>query len=165
MQRKSHSDIAPFCLPSDPWFFHTSWSCPPFLHHCLLYACFPFFPSFNTEFEMNMSLGVSTEKLRWKQRTAHWVPVSKQIFIYYLVHLSHETEQVARHTMGTQSLQSCLTLCNPADCSPPGSSVHGILHVRILEWVTMPSARGSSWPRDQTHVPYVSSIGRWVLYH
>ena len=46
--------------------------------------------------------------------------------------------------------QSCLTLCEPLDCSPPGSSVHGILQTRILEWVAMPSSRGSSWPRDQT---------------
>ena len=44
--------------------------------------------------------------------------------------------------------QSCLTLCDPMDCSPPGSSVHGILQARILEWVAMPSSRGSSWLRD-----------------
>ena len=61
-------------------------------------------------------------------------------------------------------LQSCLTLCNPMDCSPPGSSVHGILQARILEWVAMPSSRGSSQPRDQTCVSYVSCIGRQVLY-
>ena len=39
------------------------------------------------------------------------------------------------------------------DCSPPGSSVHGILQARILEWVAMPSSRGSSWPRDWTCIP------------
>ena len=49
-------------------------------------------------------------------------------------------------------LQSCLTLGNPMDYSPLGSSVHGILQARILEWVAMPSSRGSSQPRDQTHV-------------
>ena len=43
-----------------------------------------------------------------------------------------------------KSLQSCLTLCDPMDCSPPGSSVHGILQARILEWVAMPFSRGSS---------------------
>ena len=43
-----------------------------------------------------------------------------------------------------KSLQSCLTLCNPMDCSPPGSSVHGILQARKLEWVAMPSSRGFS---------------------
>ena len=60
-------------------------------------------------------------------------------------------------------LQSCQTLCNPIDCSPPGSSVHGILQARILEWVTMPSSRGSSLPRDQTHVSYVSRTGSLPL--
>ena len=45
--------------------------------------------------------------------------------------------------MPAQSLQSCLTLCNPMDYSPPGSSVHGILQARILEWVAVPSSRGS----------------------
>ena len=61
--------------------------------------------------------------------------------------------------------QSCPTLCHPTDYSPPGSSVHGILQARILEWVCMSSWRGSSQPRDQTHVLYVSCIGRQVLYH
>ena len=54
--------------------------------------------------------------------------------------------------MCAKSLQSCLTLCDPTDYSPPCSSVHGILQARILEWVTMPSARGSFQPRDQTHI-------------
>ena len=48
------------------------------------------------------------------------------------------------------SLQSCLTLCDPLDCSPPGSSVHGILQARILEWVAMSFFRGFSRPRDRT---------------
>ena len=61
--------------------------------------------------------------------------------------------------------QSCLTLCDPLDCSPPGSSIHGILQARILEWVATSSSRGSSQPRDQTHVSCVSSTGRWMLYH
>ena len=44
-----------------------------------------------------------------------------------------------------------LTPCDPMDCSLPGSSVHGILQARILEWVDMPSSRGLSGPEDQTH--------------
>ena len=44
--------------------------------------------------------------------------------------------------------QLCLTLCDPMDCSPPGSSVHGILQARILEWVAISFSRGSSQPRD-----------------
>ena len=48
--------------------------------------------------------------------------------------------------------QSCPTLCDPVDCSPPGSSVHGILQARILEWVVIPLSKGSSQPRDRTQV-------------
>ena len=61
--------------------------------------------------------------------------------------------------------QSCPTLCDPMDCSPPESSVHGILQARIPEQVAMSSSRGSSRPRDQTHISCVSCIGRWILYH
>ena len=48
--------------------------------------------------------------------------------------------------------QLCPTLCDSVDCSPPGSSVHGILQARILEWVAISFSRGSSQPRDQTRV-------------
>ena len=62
--------------------------------------------------------------------------------------------------------QSCLTLGDPMDCSPPGSCVYGIFQARILECVVVSSSRGSSWPRDEPiHVSCVSCIGRWVLYH
>ena len=64
-----------------------------------------------------------------------------------------------------KSLQSYQSLHNPMACSPPGSSVHGILQARTLEWVAMLSSRGSSRPGDGTRVSYVSCIGRQVLYH
>ena len=57
--------------------------------------------------------------------------------------------------------QSCPTLCNlmdPMDYSPPGSSVHGILQARILEWVAMPSTRGSSQARDQAQVSCIGGV-------
>ena len=57
-------------------------------------------------------------------------------------------------------VKSYSTLCKPMDCSPPGSSVHKVSQARILEWVAVPSSRGSSWPRDGTCVSYVSCIGR-----
>ena len=63
------------------------------------------------------------------------------------------------------SLESYPTLCKPLDCSPPDSSVHGILQARILEQVVMPSSRGSSQLRDRTCVSCVSCIGRQVLHH
>ena len=56
----------------------------------------------------------------------------------------------------TKSLQSGPTLCDPMDCSLPGSSVHGILQARILEWVVIPFSRGSSQPRDRTLVSCIA---------
>ena len=55
-------------------------------------------------------------------------------------------------TAAAKLLQSCLTLHDPMDGSLPGSSVHAILYARLLEWVAMPSSRGSSQPRDRTQV-------------
>ena len=60
---------------------------------------------------------------------------------------------------------SCLTFCGPMDYSLAGSSVHGILQARILEWVAISSSRGSYWPGDQTWVSCVSCIGKCILYH
>ena len=48
--------------------------------------------------------------------------------------------------------QSCSTLCNLTDSSPPGSSVHGVIQARILKWVTIPFSWGSSRPKDGTQV-------------
>ena len=58
--------------------------------------------------------------------------------------------------------QSCLVLRNAMGCSPPGSPLHGISQARILEWVAISSSRGSSRPRDRTHV---ACIGRQILSH
>ena len=55
-----------------------------------------------------------------------------------------------------------LSLWDPVDCSPPCSSIHGILQARRLEWIAMPSSRGSSQPRDRT---WVSCFGRRILHH
>ena len=57
---------------------------------------------------------------------------------------------------------SVVSICDCMDYGPPGSSVHGILQERRLEWIAISSPRGSSWPRDQAHV---SCIGRAILYH
>ena len=62
-----------------------------------------------------------------------------------------------------KSLQSCPTLFHRMDCNLPGSPSMGIFQERILEWIATPSSRGSSQPRDQTRISYVSCIGRWVF--
>ena len=52
--------------------------------------------------------------------------------------------------------QSCPTLCDPMDCSLPGSSIHGIFQERVLEWVAIFFSRGSSQPRDWTQVSHIA---------
>ena len=82
-----------------------------------------------------------------KKETHHW-GVS--------VGIEHTEQQFSKsETVGhVSAVLSCFSrvqlFCYSMDCSPPGSSVHGILQARILEWVAMPSSRGSSQPRDQT---------------
>ena len=62
-----------------------------------------------------------------------------------------------------KSLEFRLTLCD--SMGPPGSSIHGILQARTLEWVAISSSSGSYGPRDWTFISYISGICRWVLYH
>ena len=70
-----------------------------------------------------------------------------------------------------KSLQFCLTLCDPLDCNPPGSSVHGIFQARILERVAMPSCRGSFQSGDRSHVSWqggsllLAPPGKPSFYH
>ena len=61
--------------------------------------------------------------------------------------------------------RSCLTIWDPVDCSPPGSSVHGILQARMLEWVATSFSRGSYQPWDWTCISRVSCVHRQILYH
>ena len=67
--------------------------------------------------------------------------------------------------MHAESLQLCLSLCDPVDYDLPGSSVHGSLQARILAWVAIPSSRGSSQPRDQTWVSCIAarSFTIWAM--
>ena len=59
-------------------------------------------------------------------------------------------------TSKSEVAQSCLTLCDPMDCSLPGFSIHGIFQARVLEWVAVSFSRGSSWPRDRTRVSHTA---------
>ena len=58
--------------------------------------------------------------------------------------------------IASEVAQSCLTLCDAMDCSPPTSSIHGIFQARVLEWVAFSFSRGSSRPREQTQVSWTA---------
>ena len=76
---------------------------------------------------------------------------------------------VASHVLSISCVcvctQSCPAVCDPVGCSPLDAPVHGILQARILGWVAISYSRGSSQPRDWTHISCVSCIDRWILYH
>ena len=72
--------------------------------------------------------------------------------------MSYKTDKIVI-VCANKLLQLRPTLCDPVDCSLLGSSIHGILQARILEWVAMPSSKGSSWPSGWTYFSYVSCIG------
>ena len=65
--------------------------------------------------------------------------------------------------MHAKLLQSCPTLCDPMNCSPPGSSVLRILQARVLEWIAVPSSTVSSWPRDWTHILISPALASWFF--
>ena len=78
----------------------------------------------------------------------------KSLFIYFIY--SSVYLLILKQTKKNEVANSCPTLCNPKDCSPPGSSVQGILQARLLEWVAISFSRGSSWPRDWTQVSWIA---------
>ena len=71
--------------------------------------------------------------------------------------MGKESEKRLDMKMKVLIAQSCLTLCDPMDCSPPGSPVHGILQARILERVAISLSRRSFQPRDQTQVSFFTT--------
>ena len=91
--------------------------------------------------------GMSCFICRYTDRNVFVCPLCLSL-IPYMLKSKNESE--------SEVVQSCPTLCDPMDCSPPGSSVHGILQVRILEWVTISFSRGSSQPRDQNQVSCIA---------
>ena len=78
----------------------------------------------------------------------NWSAFCSLVFVLLLVSFSQFNANICAMLL----LQSFLILCNPMDCSLPGSSVHCLLQARILQRVAMPSFRGSSRPRDRTHI-------------
>ena len=84
------------------------------------------------------------------------MPPSLNLHSTFEQHSPSEEQYIIPHML--THAQSCLTLCNPMDCSPPGSSVHRILQARIVEWIAIPFSRGSCLPKDRTRVSCISSI-------
>ena len=82
--------------------------------------------------------------------------VSKQFHKHRKHKLSRQGCHIHRSAVLGLVAQSCPTFCDPMDCSPPGSFVHGILQAKILEWVAIVFSRGSSQPRDQTWVSCIA---------
>ena len=85
----------------------------------------------------------------------------KNVSIFTELSMRHKSCPNLNRDLEISVARLCPILCKPMDCNPPGASVHGVLQARRLEWVAMPSSRGSSRPRDGTHI---SCTGRWILY-
>ena len=84
---------------------------------------------------------------------------SKAIILMYILEVTHKITLYTGNGYGEVEVsvaQSCLTLRNTIDCSPPDSSLHGILQARRLEWVTIPFSRRPPQPRDQTQVSHIA---------
>ena len=94
---------------------------------------------------------ISLQVLLWVLQDGTWLKILPGISP--LIQPQSKMTMEAKEKMLVAQL--CLTLCHPMDCSPPGSSVHGILQARILEWVAISFSGGSSQSRDWT---WVSSI-------
>ena len=134
--------------------------CPgptPGAHGCSLHQLVRYPLAFSTSFRSVPCTRLLLERLILLLYAAHWS--SSVVSVSRLDSGRHTVPAACGHAC-MQSHCSRVQLCNPVDCSPPGSSVHGILHARTPEWVARPSSRASSQPRDQT---YVSYTGRWVL--
>ena len=90
--------------------------------------------------------------LWWQNTKLCWKPRFLREVVFQAIDLSLAQIKLLFQLCVRSVPQLCLTLWDPMDCSPPGSSVHGILQARTLEWVAMPFSRGSSQPRDWTSV-------------
>ena len=113
-----------------------------------------------------MGLQSQTQLSDWTHTQLHTLKMlCKIIMIRKMISIREMCAWVLASAVKLKLFQPCPTLCNPVDCRSPGSSVHGILQARILEWVFMPSSRASSPPMGWTCVSYVSCIGMQGLYH
>ena len=100
----------------------------------------------------------------FKKLTRGYKDVTLNTLWYSTLKIQMQWGNLNRVCVCAQSLQLCLILWDPIDCSSPDSSVHGILWARVLEWVAIPSSKGSSQPRYWIHISCISWIGRRILY-
>ena len=132
------------------------------MHECLLSCVWPFVTLWTIAHQAPLSKGFSSQEhwSRWpyispgdlldpRIELASLAPPAPAGRLFTTVSPGKPYTYTYLHA---KSLQSCLTLCEPMNCSPPGSYVHGILQPRTLEWVAMPSSRESSQLRDQIQV-------------
>ena len=108
------------------------------------------------------------EKGRLKMTPNPWVHGMLEECQYQQTHWNERNHMCTQtHRCAVLSRVSCVQLfAAPWTVSSLSiSSVHGILQARILEWIAMPSSRGSSWLKDWTRISYASCIDRWALYH
>ena len=97
-------------------------------------------------------VGVDVQAQRWRLRKISLILEKFRKQTYPL----DEITRFFSHSLKVLVTQLCPILCDPVDCSPPGSSVHGILQARILKWVAISYSRGSSQPRDETRVSRIA---------
>ena len=127
-----------------------------------------FFTNYLPDCKQELCLTISKDKINTNVAFFKWMP--KRFFMWYKMIIlkpsskvrTEDHKSVNFRVLGKllrfpacvhpKSFQSCSSLCDPMDCRPPGSSVHGILQARIVEWVAMPSSRGSSPGRGGTHL-------------
>ena len=102
----------------------------------------------------------------WYSTTVEkWFVFFCHLFLYWLVWQTNRWKIPCVRMLGCMCTQSCPTLCNPMDCTLPGSTIHGIFQARILAWIAISFSRVSFQPRDWTLVSGISCIGRQILYH
>ena len=106
--------------------------------------------------EMKTSSHNSTGDVSWKERIQwYWRSINTIYTIWRRENGKNWTEP-KRNIMNHEVTQSCLILWDPMDCSPSGSSVHGIFQARVLEWIAISFSRGSSQPKNQTQVSRIA---------
>ena len=101
-------------------------------------------------FSLSLQFTKSSRNHRNQTDRAKSLPTGRQ---FYKIRTRGSPEGALTRKGNVLVTQSCPSLCNPTDCSPPGSSIHGTLQARILEWVAISFSRGASQPRDQSRFP------------